>query len=555
MNKVHAVASHWAVLIGINNVKGPLNALGGCIRDVQRIKKYLEARSTTTNIDTFTASAPSDPNSRHPPENPDSWPTRENVASSLRRIIDKAKPGDFVYIHYSGMGVRMEGTSNYSDENTGNLALVLFDDVNGSYNLSGRYLADYLNKMLKKGLFVTLVLDCSFSGGVVLPKWLVDPDGYTIFTACGPHEMASELTVEGESHGALSYLLVRVLTALRKRGLEITNQSLYQHLRVQFHASWQKQNPMCYGNKNFSFFGNLRAPDMAFTSVFMTQGCLCLDAGHAHGVCEGDEYAVYPPYTPEDVFNDTTKAAARVRVDVVRGLISDLVGIEPMSILSQVKTGWKARPLIHLSPRKVHVLLRVNTGNQAQWRAAAKRRRFLHLSTEDEGVESVLFNVIRNKRNEYEILDHSCEKIISLPTIPFDEEGALDRVMDILEHLATFKYFEAFENRMPSLFFEDSFTIHLSDATRNDLGTAGFLDVKHQDVLNLTVENKGTEPLYLAIFDLGPSWQIDNLLCPNRTDTTRPVGKIPQRARLALIRSTPRQYYLLDRLTRASILG
>ena len=44
-------------------------------------------------------------------------------------------------------------------------------------------------------------------------------------------------------------------------------------------------------------------------------------------------------------------------------------------------------------------------------------------------------------------------------------------------------------------------------------------------------------------------------LLPNSTDTTRPVGIMPQRDRLALIRSTPRQHCLLDRLTRASTLA
>jgi hypothetical protein len=42
---------------------------------------------------------------------------------------------------------------------------------------------------------------------------------------------------------------------------------------------------------------------------------------------------------------------------------------------------------------------------------------------------------------------------------------------------------------------------------------------------------------------------------PRKTDTTRPVRKRPQRDRLALIRSTLRQYCLFNRLTRASTLG
>ena len=97
MNEVDAVKNHWAVLIGINFYGKPLKdekPLKGCVRDVESIKQYLEAGSTPLNVCTFTASEPSDPNSRHPAEKPDSWPTFENVTSSLTKIIAEAQPGD-----------------------------------------------------------------------------------------------------------------------------------------------------------------------------------------------------------------------------------------------------------------------------------------------------------------------------------------------------------------------------------------------------------------------------------------------------------------------------
>jgi hypothetical protein len=560
MSEVDTVTNHWAVLIGISFYVE--DSLKGCVRDVKKIKEYLEARSTPVNIVTFTASAPEDPNSHHPAETPDSWPTFENVTSSLARITTEAKSGDLVYIHYSGHGTQTPSTSSeYSDKDTGDLALVLFDDILGSRYLKGLDLAYLLNEMVKKGLLVTLVLDCCFSGSVVrhgdpkdagiravnydyavdaaypqklrtspdhqvgspqrdahmLPKWLVDPDGYTILTACGPHEKAHELEFEGgERNGALSYFLVRALTSLRESDVEITHQSLYQHLRIKFHAYWPRQNPMRYGNKNFSFFGKLISePKMFSISVFRTleNDRLCLEAGDAHGVCKDDEYAIYPLDLSEDISNIAKYDPVKVRVDTVRGLTSDLVGIEPTSITSQIKTGWKARPLTSLSPRKILVRLMAHVGNQAQWIAAAKQRRFLHLSTEDVGGQPCLFNVKCNEGNEYEILDESDQKIISLPTIPLDREGALDRVVEILEHLAAFKYFEGIENRISKAPFEHSFTIHLSDAIGHDLEAAGFLNVNEDDVLSLTVKNLSDKPLYLAIFDLGPSWQIDNLLC------------------------------------------
>ena len=50
---------------------------------------------------------------------------------------------------------------------TGDLSLVLLGEVSGIRYLSGRELAALVDKMVKKRLHITLVLDCCFSGGVV----------------------------------------------------------------------------------------------------------------------------------------------------------------------------------------------------------------------------------------------------------------------------------------------------------------------------------------------------------------------------------------------------
>jgi hypothetical protein len=561
MSEVYTVAKYWAVLIGINfYAEKPLK---GCVRDVENVKQYLKAGSTPVTVVALTASTPPDQDPHHPPEQPNLWPTYENVISNLTNLTKEAKPGDSVYIHYCGHGTRiLANSSEYNNKGTGDLALVLFDDVNGSRYLRGQELASQLNKMVKNGLWVTLVLDCCFSGSVVrhsnlngggiraidydpaidaaypstlstgiedqinnsslrdariLPKWLIDPNGYTIFTACGPHEIARELEFEGGGrNGALSYFLLRALTSLKTKGVEITHQSLYQHLRIRFHAEWPQQNPMRYGNKNRSFFGELRlGPDMAFISVFRIprDGPVYLGAGYAHGVHEGDEYALYPLNKPENVSNDAEQDSTRAKVSAVRGLTSDLVQLDPISAMSRVKTGWKAKPLTHLSPQKLPVQLKPSLGDPSQWITAAKQRRFLHISAEEVEGQPFLFSVERNERSEYEILDGLRQKVTSLPAIPSDRDGALDSVLDLLQHLAAFKYIEGIENRIPTASFTNSFEINLSDRNGKDLEAGDILNVSHEDELSLTVQNFGDKPLYVAIFDLGPSWQIASLTC------------------------------------------
>ena len=154
--------THWAILIGINFYMGD-EGLQGSVRDVQMVKKYLEAATIPVDIAVLTATTPSDPRSQHPVESPDLWPTVENVIAKLQSILGKANPGYFVYIHYSGHGTRRKG----SDHQPRDLALVLFDDTHSCSYLIGEVLAGCLRNIVAKELLVTVVLDCYYSGRVL----------------------------------------------------------------------------------------------------------------------------------------------------------------------------------------------------------------------------------------------------------------------------------------------------------------------------------------------------------------------------------------------------
>lgn len=560
-NEANSSAKHWAVLIGINFYVND-RCLRGSVRDVEMIIQYLEAGTTPVDVALLTATTPSESGVTRPVEKPSLWPTRINVVSTLMRVISQAKRGDFVYIHYSGHGTRRPD-SPVAHKKSGSLAFVLFEDnEHGCSYLRGIELATCLQKMVMKGFLVTLVLDCCYSGSVLrysklvgadiratdynpavdavsphspdmdsdtgsgagfsdsdnplrnshIPQdqWLVDPDGYTILSACGPHEKAWELEIDGDRRGALTNFLFHALSALRKRAVELTHQSLYQHLRTRFHASWPQQTPMRYGNENFSFFGKLGvASETGLVSVYRTEnGRLCLTAGEAHGVCKGDEYAVYPFETPEGVTKQIHEESVMVTVDTVRCLTSDVVEIRSLPDTKHIKTGWKARPVTYFSPRKISMQLMASVVNQSQVIEAGKQRPFLRLSTENDGAEPCIFKVNLNKHMEYEVLDGSDEGIISLPTIPVDTDGALDKVIDVLQHLATFKYFEAVDNRTPSPHFEQLFSL----LPTGDAGETGIFDVKHGDIWSFTLKNNSDKPLYLAIFNFIPSWQIVNLM-------------------------------------------
>lgn len=559
-NTTDTATRHWAVIIGINYYRTG-KCLKGSVRDAETIKHYLEAGAKDVDIAIFTAMTPSDPCSVRPIEKPESWPTRANVVFSLKRVLDAANPGDFVYVHYSGHGTKTPSLAQSGHSSARELALVLFeDDGIGCSYLRGRHLAGALQKMVEKGLLVTLVLDCCFSGSAVRnsdwcgfdirsievdvadtqendgnlfnapstgrdsrmeESWLIDPNGYTILSACGPHEKAWELEAEGERRGALTHFLLDALSALRKSSVEITHQSLHEYVRTRFHVSWPQQTPMRYGNTKLSFFGNpIITPDIAFISVYRTDdGRLCLRAGQLHGVYKGDEFAAYPFEMPDHVAEEKDKAPIMVKVNTARCFESDLEEIDPTSTARQISTGWKAKLTTSLSPRRIRVGLLASVDRKTQWNKVSKHSGFLDLCTEHENKEPYFFNVTVNK-HEYEVVDALHKKVVGLPTVSLDSNGAVSAVVEVLQHIATFKYFEGVENRLPNTSFEASFSLIPNCATE----ASGNFDIKHGSTWGFAVQNTSIEPLYMAIFNFTPSWEIVNLVSSSGGDTYKVIS-------------------------------
>ncbi|OTA56921.1 hypothetical protein K449DRAFT_387313 [Hypoxylon sp. EC38] len=577
----------WAVLIGINYYKTE-KCLQGGVRDAVMVKHYLEGRSTPANITALTATTPPKPDSGRPVEpNPELWPTYKNVVANLLRVIDAARPGDLVYIHFSGHGTSIPSGARTGSSGADELALVLFEGRElGRKYFPGYQLASAIRRMVKKGLIVTLVLDCCFSGSVVRGderrgwgvrsvnydpamgavsvglleddpfstgsalrgseierNWLIDPDGYAILSACGPYEKAFEVEVEGqEIRGALTHYLLDTLYFLRKNGVDVSHRSLHEHLSAKFHSYCPQQTPMNYGNMNRSIFGNLVIrPESPFISTYRSDSnSLRLRAGKAHGVYEGDQFAVFPFGICERDLQQIQMQSMVLKVQTARDFESDLVGLDARSDVSDVATGWKARLVSSVSPRRIRV--RISPGphisNNPQRKDATKNLPFLHLSMEDDNV-ACIFNVLINEQNDYHIVDTLHNKIAGLPTIPVDSPRAMTDVLDILHHLATFKYFEGVENRLPDSNFLNSFSLQPWSAPE----ASGAFQVEDGGIWGFTVENTRKYPLYMALFDFTQKWGISNMVSSSGGDGYLVVppqqGEVSGKRKVRLVMKAP----------------
>ena len=338
------------------------------------------------------------------------------------------------------------------------------------------------------------------------PNWLVNPCGYTILTACGPTETAKELIIEnGERRGALSYFLLRTFAKLG--GIKEKQRHVYHLLCARFRESWPQQNPVLYGNKDQTFFGriNRECDAIPIQIVKKRDGSLQLQAGQAHGVCDGDRFTVSPFGSAE---HDTKSLVAEV---IHAGALTS--GLEPLDTTpTRIQTGWDAKALTRFSLRRFPIRLASDFPRWNQWLTTLKAR---SLDVHNDDGLPFSFHVILNSNKEYEIRDESDQPITNLPNLKQDQTDAT-HLCDIIEHLTRFKLVRDLTSKGPVDCFRETFEVQI--ISNGEIFYPGCLiEVEQDDKVNfmfkLNVENKGVKNLYVYVYDIGPCWQIQDIYC------------------------------------------
>ena len=548
----------WTLLIGINFYPDDeeTEPLEGCVGDVEGIEHHLKD-DPSINMIVLKASTGNNRDARRPPEPEDQWPTLDNVRSHISKIINKATPGDLVHIHFSGHGVRRKTQSkDFGDHENGDLALVFYDPISDVSYLQGLELAKRLKDMVDRALQPVVVLDCCHSGSVLreshgqgkvreavynaeidrrstgaghlidkperseeprrdaeaLPNWLLDPDGYAFITACGPSEISREVEHNGYKNGSLTHVLLPALRWMSLRHSTISLQSIHDYVSVQFRAGLVTQSPRRYGNPQMCLLSPLKLRHSSLEKrVFHSNDELFLEDGEIGAVAKNDEYRLQPPW--HDRFESTE--AIIFRVKTVYAYQSILEPVDPSMNISMVKTAWRAIPCTHLSRRTIAVELSPRL-QRDEWQEAMAVSRFITSKTTTEIPSTSLLSVLIDikEETEYQIVTDERRQIPGLPTVPTSSPSAIQDTINLLDHLAKYKYIESIDNRVPNLDFES--TIKTEMATSSWGGQVvvdgGVLHVRHEDVVSLRCFNLSQEPAYLIVFDLTPSFRIHNVL-------------------------------------------
>ncbi|KAF3035092.1 hypothetical protein E8E12_002500 [Didymella heteroderae] len=535
--KLVSEVTHWALLIGINHYSDPKEDLRGCVNDANVMKQYLES-SIGPKLNVVSLSATASTICPGPPsEDKKSWPTYANVVKNLESIADLAKRGDRVFVYFAGHGTYIEKSSTPA-------LLVLPDNGCGKRALRITGLYSRIEKMIAKGLTVTLALDCCYSGAVVRGdgqedirirgldfnstviedaestkpcflgsettrdatmehNWLEYATGLVVLCACAPQERTFEAKLEGKIQGLFTHFLLHALNMLVKDGIDITHTAVHERLSISLRAYWPQQTPMRYGKADDVLFGDsLLAPAKSPLVVYRDKsGALRLRAGEVHGIVKGDEFYASSL--------ETTKAeqVANVRTTEVRAVESDLEAIDRLFEESTVRE-WKAKPLSSLASRIISVGIPPELASGTRT-ISQEDFRYLRLVDREcaplDGTgESYAYSVIINGHDQYEIVDPMRKRVFPIPTIHRSSDDAPQLFRRILQHIADFKYFEGLENRTPCPKIQGSLRIVCSISAES----SNRINVMHGEKITFSFTNTGEERLYVGIFDLSTSWQV-----------------------------------------------
>ncbi|RSL54592.1 hypothetical protein CEP54_009803 [Fusarium duplospermum] len=297
-----------------------LRPLRGCVKDVKDMKNFLENYS----FDEITSLTSPNLNPEEPTE---LSPTFSNIRTSFDSIRSQVERGDTFFFHYSGHGAQLPRVRESPADRLKDPSLLTMDFCDGQPALRGWQLNQWLQDLHTKGVHIVVSLDSCYSGGAwrddnttyrtpqdwpndignlpadeaaaaaadpehpdspyrdarVEPCWSINPENFTLLTACDVLERAAETTVDGESMGAFTNAL---LTYVRGGASTTTYRMIRNHLSGKLGC----QTPKIYGHDRQIFLRTSEPLSVTRLSIQIRDGQILVPVGKAHGVHQGSEF-------------------------------------------------------------------------------------------------------------------------------------------------------------------------------------------------------------------------------------------------------------------------
>jgi hypothetical protein len=498
--------------------EGSYPSLHGCVRDATRVEQFLRAQAGLTD-DRLIRLTSTPGAAGSPSEPPDRRPTYANIVKGFRDLTGRAKPGDHVYIHYSGHGGRcptivpkLKGRDGLDE----GLVPIDIGDKSAQY-VRDVEVAKLLKEMSDKKLLVTVVFDCCHSGGatravvraedqvgvrgvefvdrtprpskslvgtaeelsaavapaggatraVAATRGMAETagaDSAVVLAACRPSELAREFPFDGgDPQGALTYWL---LASVGQAGDKVTFRTAYDQIQARIHGQFPAQTPMLFGDPDRPILGGAAVPTDPAVPVQSVAGdgkSVTLRSGLAGLVQAGAEFAVYPAGSSDTsdparlaIVRVTIPGASESRADVITRFGS-----------TKIKVGDRAIPagVAQRLVRKVRVLrpdgkppVAADKGLQ-QVAAAIKGPGWVELAGPSDPADFIVTTTRDGER--YQIGDPSGEAIVVRPELSTSDASAPGKIGSRLAHLARYRALRQLENPDPFSPLRDKVKVEL----------------------------------------------------------------------------------------------
>ena len=158
-----------ALLVGINYV-GTKNELRGCINDIDNIAAYLQSARGYSSNSFITMS---DVSTRKP--------TRANILSAFKELLQGVRAGDELWFHYSGHGALQRDTNG--DEESGADSCICPLDFNQTGFITDDVIRSALAALVPAGARLYVILDSCHSGTGCDLRYKHDDSSYLIAAA------------------------------------------------------------------------------------------------------------------------------------------------------------------------------------------------------------------------------------------------------------------------------------------------------------------------------------------------------------------------------------
>ena len=481
----------------------------------------------------------------------DTQATKQGIQIFLGQdLFQRVKPGDLVYIHFSGHGQQAQDTNGDESDQLDECWVPYDSPLHyeaGVYEGERLYRDDELDLVLdalrqrlgpQGHLFLTV--DACHSGtstrglgtargtDVVMAdqhwltsrnrrqapqesgnaQWTIDQlsggSPLVAFFSSSPQQLSRELLwPEGVKYGAFTYSLCKTL---QTTDVVVDYQELFQALQRRLQSLALGQTPEGEGSlEEMLFAGQLTPPGAFFRTSGRTGDTLTLTGGSLHNVHPGCQFALYPAAT-----TDTASIASLARGTIVSSsaLRSRLLLTAITAPDSLLRDAWAIQT--STVPPPIDLRLRVEISSAPlRSRVDTFLAQWPMLDRDSEGGRLILQEQSRD----------------TVALLTFDDqelwrdrwtESSARAFLKVLEN-----YLQASTVRLLS-YTDDSLHGEVTFLVRGDSGWRPMASdtLRKGDKVRLQVRNTGSIGMYFAILDIQPDHQVNDIIPDSRTLAT-----------------------------------